>query len=112
MDYESVITIATQILIVAGILALLVSMIMEFLVKQLFSLSTKVLNFIIFGLSEVFTIIAALVYIQVRAISTVWYIWVGVVFLGFLVAIISMNGYDKIFSYVYDWLRGIYKKGE
>lgn len=110
MNYNEVLTITSQILITAGLISLVVSLLMEFLVKKIFKLKTQVINGIIVGLSEALTVLCGVIYIQVKAIHPAWFVYVGIVFLGFLVSIIAMNGYDKIFSYVYEWIRGLYGK--
>ncbi len=112
MSYDTVISVVTQILLLSAIISLVVSVVTEFLVKKLFTLETKALNYFVTVFSMILTLIVAFAYFQIKAITTTWYIWVAVVFVGFLVACISMNGYDKIFSYVYEWIKGIFEKSE
>lgn len=112
MTYETVITVATQILITAALISLVISVFTEFLIKNLFTLTTKSLNYFITISSMVTTFAAAVAYIQIKSIEVHWYTWLAVVFIGFLVACISMNGYDKIFSYIYEWIKGIFNESE
>lgn len=110
MNYTEVVNVATQILIIAGIVSMVVSLLMEFFIKKLFKLNTKTINGIIVALSESLTILASVIYMQVNNIVPVWYVIVGILFLGILVSIIAMNGYDKIFSYVYEYIRKIFNQ--
>lgn len=112
MEYSEVVTVATQLLLISAVIALAVSVITEFLVKQLVTLSTKALNIFISCFSIALTVGVAVAYFQRMSISTYWYTWCAVVFIGFLVACIAMNGYDKIFSFVYEWLKGIFNESE
>lgn len=110
MDYDSIIEIVSQLAIYSGIIALIVSVITEFFIKKLFKLETQVLNAIVSVASIVLTVIVAAAYFQKSQIEVYWYYWFAVVILGFIVACISMNGYDKVFSYIYSWIKGIFSK--
>ncbi len=101
----------TMVLMGAAIIALAVTVLTEFVVKSLFELSEKALNIFVTVFSVALTVIVALAYYQITAMVIYWYTWVAIIFLGFLVASIAMHGYDKVFSYVFDWIKGIFSKG-
>lgn len=110
MNYDSIISVVAQILIYCGLIALVVSVITEFFIKQLFQLQTQVLNAIVSSLSICLTIAVSIAYFQRAQIEVYWYYWLAVVIIGFIVACICMNGYDKVFSYVYTWIKNIFKE--
>ena len=113
MNYEEIFSMVTQIMIIAGIIALAISLVTEFWIKAVFKNMPAVrLNVVVTVLSLVITFICMIAYSQIKSINLLWYMYVGILFLGFLVAIIAMNGYDKIFSYVYQWIRNMFGKTE
>lgn len=110
MDYNMIFNIITQIMILAGIIALFVSVVIEFGVKSIFnSLKTSQINGIATILSILVTFICLIAYMQIMQINISWYMYIFALFLGMIVGTISMNGYDKIFSYIYEWIKNIVK---
>lgn len=112
MNYEEIISVITTLLLISGILAMCVSLFTEFFLKKLFTISTKAINMVVAIISIIATVICCIVYVQIKAVYVMWYGWLGFVMLGFLTACIAMNGYDKIFSYIYSWMKEMFKKGE
>ncbi len=112
MNYEEIISVITTLLLISGILAMCVSLFTEFFLKKLFTISTKAINMVVAIISIIATVICCIVYVQIKAVHVMWYGWLGFVMLGFLTACIAMNGYDKIFSYIYSWMKEMFKKGE
>ncbi len=112
MSYSNVIEIVTQVLLLAAIISLVVSVLTEFLVKKLFSMTTKALNVLITIASILLTVVVAIAYFQIYSLAVHWYTWLAVIFIGFLAACISMNGYDKVFNYIYQWIRDIFNSTE
>lgn len=110
MNYSSVIEVVTQVLLLSAIISLVVSVFTEFLVKKLFTWTTKVLNAFVTIASIALTVIVAVAYFQINSYTVYWYTWLAVVFIGFLAACISMNGYDKVFSYIYEWIKEIFNR--
>lgn len=112
MNYDEIISVATTLMLISGIIAMCVSLFTEFFLKKLFTMKTKTINAIVAVISIVATVICCVVYVQIKSIAVTWYGWLGFVMMGFLTACIAMNGYDKIFSYVFSWIRGMFGKGE
>lgn len=108
MNYDEIISVTTTLLLISGVIAMFVSLFIEFFVKKLFKMETKTINAVVAIISIVATVVCCIVYIQVKSICVTWYGWLGFIMLGFLTACIAMNGYDKIFSYVFTWLRGMF----
>lgn len=109
---NDVINVVSSILILSALISLGVSLVTEFVIKKLFTMSTAVMNYFVTIFSIVATFIVAMAYIQITGYVTTWYVWIAILFLGFIVAGISMSGYDKVFSYVFSWINGIFNKGD
>lgn len=112
INYEEVISVATTLLLISGVIAMCVSLFMEFFLKKLFQMNTKQINAIVATLSIIATVLCCIIYVQIKGIHVEWFGWIGFVVMGFLTACIAMNGYDKIFSYVFEWIGKLFKKGE
>lgn len=108
MNYDEIISVTTTLLIISGVIAMCVSLFTEFFLKKLFTMDTKKINALVAVMSIVATVICCIVYVQVKSIHVMWFGWLGFIVMGFLTACIAMNGYDKIFSYIFTWLKGMF----
>lgn len=110
--YEEIVTVTTNAITICGLIALLVSVLTEFWLKKVFVMEEVDLNRAVTLMSLGCTIMVGGVYSSACMTSTPWYYWVGVVIMGFITACIAMSGYDKVLSYVYQWINNIFDKGE
>lgn len=110
MRYEEIVNVVATLMLISGVIAMFVSLFMEFFLKKLFEINTKTINMIVAILSIVTTVICCIVYVQKNEIRVEWFGWLGFIMMGFLTACIAMNGYDKIFSYIYSWLKDMFKR--
>lgn len=108
MNYDEIISVTTTLLIISGVIAMCVSLFTEFFLKKLFTMDTKKINALVAVMSIAATVICCIVYVQVKSIHVMWFGWLGFIVMGFLTACIAMNGYDKIFSYIFTWLKGMF----
>lgn len=112
LNLELIIKVTTTLMMISGVIAMFVSLLTEFFIKKLFKIKEKTINAVVAIMSIAATVICCIVYIQINQILVEWYGWIGFITLGFLTASISMNGYDKVFSYMYKWLSEIFRKEE
>ena len=110
MSYEELFTGITQLFIATGLISLVVSVLIEFVIKPIVTLHTKGINILATILSIVLTFVVLVTMFDINSYNPKWYGWVAVGILGCLVAGITMNGYDKVYSYVYEWIRKLFRK--
>lgn len=83
-------------MIVIGILVFLTNAIVE-TIKMAFSISgTEKLNKLALGIGELVTILSYFIYIGYSGSKFIWYYFVGSIFVGFIVSLIAMLGWDKV----------------
>ncbi len=109
-SYEEVAKVLAQAFIYSGLIALAVSFIMEFFIKNLITnMKTQTMNIVVCILSIVVTFIAVYTYCYVCAITiSIWLFILCAVSLSIFVAGITMNGYDKVFCYLWSGLKKIF----
>lgn len=108
--YEEIVTVTTNAITICGLIALLVSVLTEFWLKKVFVMEEAEMNRAVTIMSLAFTITTGGVYSSTCMSGTPWYYWVGVVIMGFITACIAMSGYDKVLSYVYQWINSVFGK--
>ena len=79
------------ILVVMGVLVFLVSVIIE-VTKQLVPIKT---DYYVLGLSVFLSVLSYFIYISYNTSTFIWYYLIGAIVLGFLVAYVSMFGWEK-----------------
>ena len=89
-----------QAMMIVGILAFVVSVIIE-VIKNVSFLKNIPTDLVVIVLSEVLTVLSFLAYMSYAAIAITWYLVVGAIIAGFFVAFIAMYGWDK-FTELYD----------
>lgn len=94
------------ILAVAGALVFAVMLIVE-VIKNLGPLKNIPTNIFVFVLAIIGALIVYPLYFESQGIIMLWYAWVGVAFLGFLIAYVAMFGWDKLKEL---WDRSKYKE--
>ena len=80
-----------QLLLVMGILVFIVSAIVE-VTKQLIPVKT---DYYVLSLSVFLSVLSYFIYISYSTSAFIWYYLVGSIVLGFLVAYVSMFGWEK-----------------
>lgn len=91
---ENLINYVTILLAVVGVLAFIVSIITE-VTKGIGVLKRIPTDLQVIALSLALTILSYLAYCSYKAVSIEWYIFVGIILIGFLVAFVAMYGWDK-----------------
>lgn len=86
-----------MLLVILGTLTFLVSVIVE-VTKEFDFLKKIKTDYYVTVLSIVISVTSYLVYISYMGIGFVWYCLVGSIVMGFLVAYLSMFGWDKLIS--------------
>lgn len=84
-----------EILVVIGLLALLISIIIE-VTKNIVTLSKKLTNKLIISLSITLTTLAYFAYVSHYNTTIKWYCIIFAMLLGFVVAYVVMYGWDKL----------------
>lgn len=84
-----------QAMMIIGILAFVVSVIIE-VIKNVSFLKNIPTDLVVIVLSEVLTVLSFLAYMSYNSIAVTWYLAVGSFIAGFFVAFVAMYGWDKI----------------
>lgn len=84
-----------QAIMIVGILAFVVSVIIE-VIKNVSFLKNIPTDLVVIVLSEVLTVLSFLAYMSYNSIAVTWYLAVGSFIAGFFVAFVAMYGWDKI----------------
>ena len=84
-----------QAMMILGILAFVVSVIIE-VIKNVSFLKNIPTDLVVIVLSEVLTVLSFLAYMSYNSIAVTWYLAVGAFIAGFFVAFVAMYGWDKI----------------
>lgn len=84
-----------QAMMIVGILAFVVSVIIE-VIKNVSFLKNIPTDLVVIVLSEVLTVLSFLAYMSYNSIAVTWYLAVGSFIAGFFVAFVAMYGWDKI----------------
>ena len=84
-----------QAMMIVGILAFVVSVIIE-VIKNVSFLKKIPTDLVVIVLSEVLTVLSFLAYMSYNSIAVTWYLAVGSFIAGFFVAFVAMYGWDKI----------------
>ena len=84
-----------QAMMIVGILAFVVSVIIE-VIKNVSFLKNIPTDLVVIVLSEVLTVLSFLAYMSYNSIAVTWYLAVGSIIAGFFVAFVAMYGWDKI----------------
>lgn len=84
-----------QAMMIVGILAFVVSVIIE-VIKNVSFLKNIPTDLVVIVLSEVLTVLLSLAYMSYHGIAVTWYLVVGSFIAGFFVAFVAMYGWDKI----------------
>lgn len=84
-----------QSMMIVGILAFVVSVIIE-VIKNVSFLKNIPTDLVVIVLSEVLTVLSFLAYMSYNSIAVMWYLAVGAFIAGFFVAFVAMYGWDKI----------------
>ena len=90
----------TQVLSLVALLTVFVNIITE-VVKNTFSLisGSKAINLFVLITSEVFTVIAFIIYFNIMKMTLEWYFIFIFMIVGIMVAYAAMFGYDKLLAY-------------
>ncbi|PHV71922.1 hypothetical protein CS063_00120 [Sporanaerobium hydrogeniformans] len=80
-----------QILLLMGVLVFLVTAVVE-VTKKLVPIKT---DYYVLGVSVLLSVLSYLVYVSYNKAAIIWYYIVGAITLGFLVAYVSMFGWEK-----------------
>lgn len=97
MDYT---TILAQVLMIISVLTIFVNIVTEVAKNAVAWLNTTArLNGFVVVLSEVLTVASCVAYWQYSGLELTWYLVVGFVVVGIMVAYSAMFGYDKLISY-------------
>lgn len=94
-----------MLLSVMGALVFLVNVIVE-VTKNLYPLNQVHTNYYVTGLSIVLTVLIYFSYISYSGRKFIWYYLVAAIILGFLVAYVSMLGWDKLIRLWQDSKKG------
>ncbi len=92
------------ILSIVGVLVVLTNIISQVLKKMTWDKIPT--NCLVIVISMALTLVAFFAYCQIKSITVIWYMVVGAIVLGFLVAYAAMFGFDKL----RETLEGIPKK--
>ncbi len=92
------------VLSIVGVLVVLTNIISQVLKKMTWDKIPT--NCLVIVISMALTLVAFFAYCQIKSIAVVWYMVVGAIVLGFLVAYAAMFGFDKL----RETLEGIPKK--
>lgn len=84
-----------QAMMIVGILAFVVSVIIE-VIKNVSFLKNIPTDLVVIVLSEVLTVLSFLAYMSYNSVAVTWYLAVGSFIAGFFVAFVAMYGWDKI----------------
>ena len=84
-----------QAMMIIGILAFVVSVIIE-VIKNVSFLKNIPTDLVVIVLSEVLTVLSFTAYMSYNGIAVTWYLAVGSFIAGFFVAFVAMYGWDKI----------------
>ncbi len=82
------------ILSIVGVLVVLTNIISQVLKKMTWDKIPT--NCLVIVISMALTLVAFFAYCQIKSIAVVWYMVVGAIVLGFLVAYAAMFGFDKL----------------
>ncbi len=82
------------ILSIVGVLVVLTNIISQVLKKMTWDKIPT--NCLVIVISIALTLVAFFAYCQIKSIAVVWYMVVGAIVLGFLVAYAAMFGFDKL----------------
>lgn len=85
----------TQAMMIVGILAFVVSVIIE-VIKNVSFLKNIPTDLVVIVLSEVLTVLSFLAYMSYNSIAVTWYLAVGSFISGFFVAFVAMYGWTKL----------------
>lgn len=97
MDYT---TILAQVLMIISVLTVFVNIITEVAKNAITWLDTTgKINVFVLVLSEVLTVASCVAYWQYQGLDLAWYLIVGFLVVGIMVAYAAMFGYDKLISY-------------
>lgn len=83
------------ILLVVAAICTLVSVVTQF-VKEMLWLKAVPTQLVVLALSEIITILTFLAYASYIAMAVRWYYILAVIFLGFIIAYITANGWDAL----------------
>ena len=84
-----------QAMMIVGILAFVVSVIIE-VIKNVSFLKNIPTDLVVIVLSEVLTVLSFLAYMSYNSIAVTWYLAVGSFIAGFFVAFVAMYGWTKL----------------
>lgn len=94
-------------ILVIGIIAFMVSVIIQ-VVKGVTLFKSVPTDLLVFVLSIVLTVLALLAYASYAKMMLVWYMIVAAVLVGFIVALVAMQGWTKVMELANRFI----KKGE
>ena len=83
-------------ILVLGVLVFLTNAIVEVIKMTFFVNGERTLNKIALTTAIVLTVCAYVVYVAYAGVSFAWYYFLAAIVVGFLVALISMLGWDKV----------------
>ena len=85
----------SAIVVAIGILAFIISVIVQ-VVKNITLFKKVPTDLLVFVLAIVLTIGAYFAYISYAAIAFVWYMFIAAILIGFIVALVAMQGWAKV----------------
>ena len=83
-------------MVVIGVLVFITNSIVECIKMAFFIEGAEKLNKLALGTGVFVTVLTYFAYIGYSKSSFIWYYFIGSIFLGFIVALIAMLGYDKV----------------
>lgn len=95
INLTSLIEMLSMIILIVGMLAFAVSLIVQ-VIKGVSIFAKLPTDLLVFILSIVLTVITFIAYAQYISIVIVWYMIVAAIFVGFVVAAVSMFGWTKV----------------
>lgn len=108
-NYETITTLLATFILIGALLSLAVSFIMEFIIKTLFKEITKH----VFAMNITICIMSLIVavffgwykYQEITILSSIF-----TVAMWIMISAISMNGYDKVYSYIWGSVKKFFNK--
>lgn len=94
------------IIVILGIMVFLTNVIVEVLKNTFTIKGSKTLNSIALTAAITISVLGYLIYTSYTQATFIWYYLVASVFVGFIVALVSMLGWDKVLKIWKDSTRG------